>query len=134
MRSAGSWAVKSKFMIAAEHPRYPAGVVAATVSRICFHRPGFFGLNASVNQRSTVASASGNGAVAVAYRSFRPILSATVNERPRTPRNGVVLVDVPRNSRATLLVRTAAGTFKRTIVTYDSLASEVNKPVPPGEG
>ena len=52
--------MKSKFMIAAEQPRYPAGVVAATVSRICFHRPGFLGLNASVNQRSTVPSASGS--------------------------------------------------------------------------
>src|SRR6516162_5014703 len=59
-RSAGSCPVKSNLMIAAEQPRYPAGVVAATVSRICFHRPGFLALNASVNQRSTVPSASGS--------------------------------------------------------------------------
>ena len=52
--------MKSKFMIAAEHPRYPAGVVAATVSRICFQRPGLRGLKASVNQRSIVPSASGS--------------------------------------------------------------------------
>src|SRR5271166_1403432 len=47
-------------IIAAEQPRYPAGVVAATVSRISFHRPGLRGLNASVNQRSIVLSASGS--------------------------------------------------------------------------
>jgi hypothetical protein len=60
----GNCAVKSKFMIAAEQPRYPAGVVAAMVSRICFHRPGFLGLKASVNQRSMVGSASGSSEVA----------------------------------------------------------------------
>src|SRR5207248_3125685 len=44
--------------------RYPAGVVAATVSRICFQRPGFLNLKASVNQRSTVTSASGSSELA----------------------------------------------------------------------
>jgi hypothetical protein len=39
--SAGSRAVKSKFMIAAEQPRYPDGLVAATVSRsmLCARQP-----------------------------------------------------------------------------------------------
>ena len=41
-----------------------ARVVAATVSRICFQRPGLLCLKASVNQRSTVPSASGSSELA----------------------------------------------------------------------
>src|SRR5438445_126533 len=39
-RSDGSSRVKSKFDSAWMPPRYPAGSVAATVSRICFQRSG----------------------------------------------------------------------------------------------
>jgi hypothetical protein len=102
----------------------------ATTGAGC-RRPG---AAVSSGQFVRLASSSRHGAVVVAYRSLRPILSATVDGKPRTPRNGVVLVDVPRNSRATLRVRAAEGTFMRTIVSYDSLATEVSKPVRPGEG
>src|SRR5580693_6878322 len=64
MRNDGNCPVKSKFMIAAEHPKKPAGVVAATVSRICFQRPGLLDLKASVNQRSIVPAASGSSELA----------------------------------------------------------------------
>src|ERR1700730_12838382 len=64
MRNDGNFAVKSKFMIAAEHPKKPAGVVAATVSRICFQRQGLLDLKASVTQRSTVPSPSGSSELA----------------------------------------------------------------------
>ncbi len=48
--SDGSWGTKSKFRIAAVQPRYPAGVVPTTVSRICLSRFGLLVLTARIHQ------------------------------------------------------------------------------------
>ena len=69
----------------------------------------------------------GDGTAAVAYRSFRPILSATANGATVAPFKNVVSREVPPDSSLELVVKTLGQTFRETVSTGASRVDSVGR-------